>query len=140
VTDDMPFLVDSIRMELTRHDVTTHLVVHPQFLIKRNVAGGLHEVVGVIDGERQAHDEIAESWTNVQGSRRPDGRGAKLVRVLDGVLSDVRVAVEDWHRMQPRAVQLAEQLAMSADGGAPASDESPAEVEALLRWLADGHL
>src|SRR5580698_6717521 len=139
VTDDMPFLVDSIRMELTRHDVTTHLVVHPQFLIKRNVAGELHEVVGVIDGERQAHDEIAESWTHVEVSRLPDGEGAKLERDLERVLSDVRVAVEDWHRMQARAVQLAEQLAMSADGGAPASDESPAEVEALLRWLADGH-
>src|SRR5580692_6003255 len=139
VTDDMPFLVDSIRMELTRHDVTTHLVVHPQFLIKRNVAGELHEVVGVIDGERQAHDEIAESWTHVEVSRLPDGEGAKLERDLERVLSDVRVAVEDWHRMQARAVQLAEQLAMSADGGAPASDESPAEVQALLRWLADGH-
>src|SRR5580693_7698604 len=78
VTDDMPFLVDSIRMELARHDVTTHLVVHPQFLIKRNVAGELHEVVGVIDGERQAHDEIAESWTHVEVSRLPDGEGAKL--------------------------------------------------------------
>ena len=65
VTDDMPFLVDSVRMELARHEVTTHLVVHPQFLIKRNVAGELHGVVGVVDGERQAHDEIAESWTHI---------------------------------------------------------------------------
>ena len=133
VTDDMPFLVDSIRMELSRHDVTTHLVVHPQLRVRRDVTGALWEVIGVVDGERQAHDEIAESWTHIEIGRLPDREGARLQRDLERVLSDVRVAVEDWHRMQARAVQLAEQLAMSPEGGAPASDESPAEVEALLR-------
>jgi glutamate dehydrogenase len=139
VTDDMPFLVDSIRMELTRHDVTTQLVVHPQFLVSRNVAGDLREVIGLVDGERPPQGEIAESWTHVEIGRLPDGAAAKLERDLERVLGDVRVAVEDWHRIQARAVQLAEQLAMSAEGSSSESDESPAEVEALLRWLADRH-
>jgi glutamate dehydrogenase len=149
VTDDMPFLVDSIRMELARHEVTTQLVVHPQFRVSRNITGELREVIGLVDGERQAHDEVAESWTHIEISRLPDGDGARLEQDLQRVLGDVRVAVEDWHRMQARAVQLAEQLAMVAnatapDGGGPSGDgppddESPAEVEALLRWLADGH-
>jgi glutamate dehydrogenase len=139
VTDDMPFLVDSIRMELTRHDVTTQLVVHPQFLVRRNVAGELREVIGLVDGERPPQDEIAESWTHVEIGRLPDGEAAKLQRDLERVLGDVRVAVEDWHRIQARAVQLAEHLAMSAEGSPSESDESPAEVEALLRWLADRH-
>jgi glutamate dehydrogenase len=139
VTDDMPFLVDSIRMELTRHDVTTQLVVHPQFLVSRNVAGDLREVIGLVDGERPPQGEIAESWTHVEIGRLPDGEAAKLERDLERVLGDVRVAVEDWHRIQARAVQLAEQLAMSAEGSSSESDESPAEVEALLRWLADRH-
>jgi glutamate dehydrogenase len=148
VTDDMPFLVDSIRMELTRHDVTSQLVVHPQFLVSRNIAGELREVIGLVDGERLAPDEIAESWTHIEIGRLPDGEAAKLEQDLQRVLGDVRVAVEDWHRMQAKAVQLAEQLAMVfdgtvAEGGAPSSgkspgDESPAEVESLLRWLADG--
>src|SRR5262245_28143648 len=32
VTDDMPFLVDTITMTLAAHDVTPELVVHPQLM------------------------------------------------------------------------------------------------------------
>jgi glutamate dehydrogenase len=139
VTDDMPFLVDSVRMELGRHDVATYLVVHPQLRVRRDVTGSLREVIGLVDGDRPAHDEMAESWTHIEIARLPDGAAAALQHDLERVLGDVRVAVEDWPRMQARAVQLAEQVAMAPDGKPPSSDESPAEVEALLRWLADGH-
>jgi glutamate dehydrogenase len=136
VTDDMPFLVDSIRMELSRQEATLHLVVHPQLRVRRDVTGTLHEVVGTVDGEQPPHGEIAESWTHIEIARLPDGVAAGLERGIERVLGDVREAVEDWPRMQAKAVQLAEQLTMAPDGG---SAESPAEVEALLRWLADGH-
>ncbi len=139
VTDDMPFLVDSVRMELGRHDVATHLIVHPQLRVRRDVSGSLREVIGLVDGDRPAHDEMAESWTHIEIARLPDGAAAALQHDLERVLGDVRVAVEDWPRMQARAVQLAEHVAMAPEGRAPSSDESPAEVEALLRWLADGH-
>jgi glutamate dehydrogenase len=144
VTDDMPFLVDSVRMELARHEVTTHLVVHPQLRVRRDVTGSLREVIGLVDGERLAHDEMAESWTHIEIARLPEGAAPALERDLERVLGDVRVAVEDYPRMQAKAVQLAEQLAMVAarippDGGTASGDEPPAEVEALLRWLADGH-
>ena len=39
VTDDMPFLVDSVTMLLARHDHGIHLVVHPQLLVVRDVTG-----------------------------------------------------------------------------------------------------
>ncbi len=144
VTDDMPFLVDSVRMELRRHGATTLMVVHPQLRVRRDVTGSLREVLGLIDGERPAHDEIAESWTHIEIARLGRGEDAELQRDLERVLGDVRVAVEDWSRMQAKTVQLADQLAMVPDiritDGADASGvESPAEVEALLRWLADGH-
>jgi glutamate dehydrogenase len=151
VTDDMPFLVDSLTMELARHEATTHLIVHPQLRVRRDVTGALREVAGLLDGEGSAQDEIAESWTHIEITRLPEGASAGLQADLERVLGDVRVAVEDWPRMQARAVQLAEQLAMvppmvgatvadaTADAGTEAGDESRAEVEALLRWLADGH-
>jgi len=143
VTDDMPFLVDSVRMELGRHEVTPELVVHPQLRVRRDVTGALREVLGLVDGKRPAHDEIAESWTHIEITRLAAGAEAALQRDLERVLGDVRVAVEDWPRMQARATALAEQLALACAGGAADSGdsgaESPAEAEALLRWLADGH-
>jgi glutamate dehydrogenase len=149
VTDDMPFLVDSLTMALARHDLDSDLVVHPQLLVRRDVAGALREVLGplsdassgdVTDGVGRdvhaagRHDEIAESWTHIEIAARPGAiRAAALERELPGVLHDVRVAVEDYPRMQAMAIRLAERLA------AEEGPRVPAETQALLRWLADNH-
>ena len=141
VTDDMPFLVDSLRMELSRHDLAPRLIVHPQLRVKRDVTGALREVLGIVDGARAGHDEIAESWTYVEIPRLDDDEAAGLAADLQRVLSDVRVAVEDYPRMQAKAVLLADELAASEAGQLPDSTGNfpDAEVEALLRWLADDH-
>ena len=39
VHDDMPFLVDSVTMELNRRGLAVHLVVHPVFSTSRNDKG-----------------------------------------------------------------------------------------------------
>ena len=39
VNDDMPFLVDSVTMELERHDLGLHLVVHPIVRVERDRDG-----------------------------------------------------------------------------------------------------
>src|SRR5215813_11531573 len=36
VTDDMPFLVDSITMELSRHGLDSFHIIHPQLLVRRD--------------------------------------------------------------------------------------------------------
>src|SRR6266581_636560 len=144
VTDDMPFLVDSVTMELARHDLQAHRVVHPQLRVRRDVTGTLRGVLGLIDGSSAAHDEIAESWTHIEiGVLTDDAEAARLTKDLQRVLGDVRVAVEDYPRMRARAVQLADELAMSGQPSAERQEgksaDEIAEIEALLRWLADGH-
>ena len=141
VTDDMPFLVDSMTMELGRHDLIPRLVIHPQLRVKRDVAGALREVLGAVDGGRSDRDEIAESWTHIEITRLADNEAAGLEADLRRVLGDVRVAVEDYPRMQAKAVLLADELSASdASHPADATLSLPdAEVEALLRWLADDH-
>jgi glutamate dehydrogenase len=144
VTDDMPFLVDSVTMTLVRHDLDSDLVVHPQLLVRRNVAGALREVIGPLSdikaggggsgGHGHGHDEITESWTHLEIAARPGAlRAAELEHELRSVLHDVRVTVEDYPRMQAMAVRLADRLA------AEEGPRVPAETQALLRWLADNH-
>src|SRR5207302_5806746 len=41
VNDDMPFLVDSVTMEVNRQGLTLHLVVHPVLRVTRDGAGEL---------------------------------------------------------------------------------------------------
>ncbi len=133
ITDDMPFLVDSVTMELARHGVNSYRVVHPQLLVRRDVAGALREVVGPLEASRAGHDELAESWTHIE----IDGRACDvplpgLEKDLHRVLHDVRVSVEDYPRMQAKATWLADRL--FAEGAS-----APAETIALLHWLADNH-
>src|SRR6476620_10196421 len=62
VTDDMPFLVDSVSAELQRTDRAVHLVVHPTMRVRRDATGELEELVlGDADGApRSASDGAVE--------------------------------------------------------------------------------
>ena len=74
VTDDMPFLVDSVTMELNRHDLGINLLIHPQLRVRRDITGGIRitdryddvavrcdeQVSGDADFVRE--DRCAEAW------------------------------------------------------------------------------
>src|SRR6185437_1785823 len=167
VTDDMPFLVDTITMTLDAHGVTPELVVHPQLLVRRDVTGTLHEVIKPIEGPDQIDkrptrpDHLAESWSHIEVTRLDAERGEAIAVALDTALADVRMAVEDYPKMRAMATRLADELAAEADAhglagsaGSEASEaepgeaddeaepdapESTAEITELLRWLLDAH-
>jgi glutamate dehydrogenase len=125
VTDDMPFLVDSVSMELTRQGVGIHLVVHPVMSVRRDDSGRLVEVL-----EAAEEDGLRESFLHLEIDRQPSEERLEELKagILD-VLGDVRAAVEDWQAMRQRAVAVAD-----AHEGSGAD-----EAVALLRWLADDH-
>src|SRR5215467_10435128 len=89
VTDDMPFLVDSITMELTRHGLESFHVIHPQLLVRRDLTGTLWEVVGPPTEATHGHDEIAESAVRLadrlaaEGPRAPAETQALLRWLAD---------------------------------------------------------
>ena len=65
VTDDRPFLVDSVTMELLRQDWSIREVFHPQFLVRRDLDG---ELRGIVRSTEAAHDPAvtAESWMHLE--------------------------------------------------------------------------
>lgn len=134
VTDDMPFLVDSVMGELTREGRGVHLLVHPVFAVRRDIAGRLIEVLPSPDIEDASHDVVRESWIHIEIDRTsddPDEIEARLRRVL----SDVREAVEDWPRMRAAAQAAADGLV--ADPPTTVDPDEAAEAAALLTWLAE---
>ncbi|GAV45241.1 NAD-glutamate dehydrogenase [Streptomyces acidiscabies] len=137
VTDDMPFLVDSVTNELSRQSRGIHLVIHPQVVVRRDVTGKLIEILPSADD--LPHDAHVESWIHVEADRETDRADLKQITAdLLRVLSDVREAVEDWEKMREAALRIADELpAESVPGDLP----SPEVVEAreLLRWLAADH-
>jgi glutamate dehydrogenase len=135
VTDDMPFLVDSVTMALSQAEHDVHLVIHPQLVVRRDVAGHLHEVLEE-HADVTAHDVARESWMHLEIDRIPAAEIATVQQRLEKVLSDVREAVEDWPRMHDRVQVILDDLEAHPP---PLPADELAEGEAFLRWLADNH-
>jgi len=129
VNDDMPFLVDSITMEVNRQGHTLDLFIHPLFRTRRDKENHLEALVGKEAGGRQ------ESFIHVEVDRETDP--ARLKALGDGVLSvlsDVRAAVQDWQPMRGRMDAILQDL-----GNPPAklpADEVN-EGRAFLEWVND---
>lgn len=139
VTDDMPFLVDSVTNELTRQGRGIHAVIHPQIVVRRDLTGQLIEVLTTPPADGLPHDAHTESWIHVEIDRETDRGDLKQITAdLLRVLSDVREAVEDWGKMRQAATELAEGLPDEpVPGDVP--EQQVEEARELLRWLADDH-
>ncbi|MFD6230808.1 NAD-glutamate dehydrogenase [Streptomyces sp. NPDC060232] len=144
VTDDMPFLVDSVTNELSRQGRGIHVVIHPQVVVRRDITGKLIEILGPdcdAHGPRteRPHDSLVESWIHVEIDRETDRADLKQITVdLQRVLSDVRESVEDWEKMREAALRIADGL--PDEPTAPDLREYELEeARELLRWLADDH-
>ncbi|SFB79522.1 NAD-glutamate dehydrogenase [Streptomyces aidingensis] len=149
ITDDMPFLVDSVTNELSRQDRGIHLVIHPQMIVRRDVTGRLLQVLDAgRDPDSPAAntyhpgdlppDALTESWIHVEIDRETDRADLKQIEAdLRRVLSDVRESVEDWEKMRDRAVRIAESLPAEPTG--PVGEHEIEEARELLRWLATDH-
>ncbi|MEA3549721.1 NAD-glutamate dehydrogenase [Pseudarthrobacter sp. C1] len=155
VTDDMPFLVDSVNAELVRQHAAIKLVIHPLFVATRNrESGELTKVsrvpahLGISSGDTAAMPSLShliaqgenashmESWIAVEINRVSEDAKASLLEGLERVLKDVRAAVEDWPKMRQKAIQIAESLDQTANSSQIAELR---QAQDLLRWLDDGN-
>src|SRR5581483_11704396 len=58
VTDDMPFIVDTVTMELNRQGYGIDIVLHPVIRVRRDRDGNLIEL---LDPDAEAEDAVSES-------------------------------------------------------------------------------
>ncbi|WBB92454.1 NAD-glutamate dehydrogenase [Verrucosispora sp. WMMC514] len=142
VTDDMPFLVDSVTALLNTHHLDVHLLVHPLVVVRREPLGRLVEVAADVEPDDAISGDLVESWMRIEIDpvRDPEERD-KLRRELQRVLTDVREAVEDWPKMRQRALALADELAAArtSDNRPPVPEKDITDSVELLRWLAHDH-
>ena len=133
VTDDKPFLIDSITMELNRHGFGVHLIIHPVMEVVRDADDELVEVLAAGADEEGA---IGESVIHAEVDRHTDRARLEELRTgLLRVIGEVTAAVDDWQLTRERALGLAAELAES-----PPSGVEPEEIEearAFLEWLED---
>ena len=134
VTDDMPFIVDSVTMQLGRLGYGIDLVIHPVMKVRRDAEGHLIEVLE--HDAPAAEDAIRESVVHVEVGREHDRALLDQLRnTIERVLADVRAAVEDWQEMRSRTQALIDEFDQH-----PPPTIDPAlvdETKAFLAWLAE---
>ena len=117
VTDDMPFLVDTMRMVLERHGLGIHLLVHPML---RAVARRAAPPRSTWRPTRPTSPAPLEAWTQIEIDRTDerDGGGAS----------------------RPTSCAPSTTSSASSTTSTPMRDrmEALAAVDPILPWLADG--
>jgi glutamate dehydrogenase len=134
ITEDMPFLADSVDMELSRRGYAIRLSIVVAIDVVRDSDGRLLEVFAPGAGPAGAATE-AVMQIEVDRETDPD-RIVALVEGIGRVLRDVTAAVTDWPTMRSRIQAIRNEFLV---GEAPLDPPEAEAVGAFLDWVDDGN-
>lgn len=131
IHEDMPFLVDSVRMEINRLGYLTHFIINlGDVSFKRDTKGNITQV----SAAGQPIKDIAPQATiYVEIEQQLKERALhELEESLKKILSDVSAAVNDWQAMRER---MRQSLALLEENPPPFNKAEVSESKDFLRWL-----
>ena len=136
VVDDMPFLIDSIRMELYRLGLTTHLMIYMGGVeVSRNAKCQMDNILPYHMG--RVGKKVIEAPIYMEIDRQTDPKVlSEIQRNIKRVVRDVCAVVEDWPLMVACAREALNELNAK---WMVQSVEDVAEVKAFLSWLMQDH-
>lgn len=129
--DDVPFVVDSLRIVLNDHGYQIHFIAHFGGLkVIRDEQNTITRILprGVIEPEA-----VTEAPIYIEIDRLPDEKSEKALEAdMHRVLEDVRLSVADWSKMMTRAEETLHELETNHS----VLDEADvAESRDFLQWL-----
>ena len=134
VTDNRPFLVDSISMALNRLDTTIHLTIHPVVSTKRSAQGVLTDIES---SDTSKSGFSSESIMHFEIDRQTEGKKLKEIETeLVSVLSEITDSVDDWEDMRKQVKQL---TAVLKKQKSPFDAKTDKEVIEFCRWIENNH-
>ncbi len=129
VTDDAPFLVDSVRMALDRVGLGIHLMIHPMLRVARDDDGVIVDLP-----DRGGMDE---AWTQMEIDRCSAAEARAAETAIAEAVADVHRAVADVEAMRAFTLDLAKGIETDPP---PGVDPGAAQAaQKLLGWLARRH-
>lgn len=133
--DDIPFLVDSTRMEINHEDLQIHFMIH--FGGLKLLRDDKHRIIEVLPIGAMNPKATSEAPIYIEIDRQTDPHVMEtLCKNIQRVLSDVRQAVHDWHKMIDRA----EEALLELEQNPPPLDPAEiAESKDFLRWLINNN-
>ncbi|TQV81514.1 NAD-glutamate dehydrogenase [Aliikangiella coralliicola] len=133
VHKDMPFLVDSVRMELNRLGINIHLHIHMPMTITRDKDSNISAIARP-DPEKD-DDDVTPMYLEID--RQLDKSELELIKSnLEEILSDVRVTVSDWEKMKKKLNQVIGRLDKLPKKLQNAKNK---ECRDFLEWISGNH-
>lgn len=136
ICDDMPFLVDTLRIVVNRMALALHLIVHMGGI--RLTRGASNDVTAVLPRQGSVSDNaITEAPIFLEIDRVTDSAVIDELRHhIERALEDNTAVVQDWNSMRERVREMAGEL-----DSLPASldRDEIAESKAFLNWIEDHH-
>ncbi len=121
--NDMPFVVDSLLMELNRQGVSIHFIVH-----NGAVPACRNDQGEIIEFDENSKNASMEANVFIEIDRQYDESALMFLQdALFAVLSDVSLAVEDFLVMREKMEQAVHHVS------------NDPELNAFLDWLFDNH-
>ncbi|HEY1772393.1 MAG TPA: NAD-glutamate dehydrogenase [Gammaproteobacteria bacterium] len=132
VNDDMPFLVDTTTMTLSRLGVGIHLTVHPIYYVQRDARGAVTQI-----SNSKQEGTVTESWMHIEVDSQAGAETlARIETALQSAMRDVRATIGDWHAMRDKLKEVTRtvQTHRSVLGDAEVD-----EGIKFLEWLGANH-
>ncbi len=128
---DMPFLVDSVRIELNRRGLTVHAIQNAVMAVERDDQYQLERLVSSRDDDAP---DSRESLIVIEVDRHTDRDALTVIEQnLHDVLRDVRTAVKDYDAMCARTREAIQELEKVCPPQIDPDDHE--EAIAFLEWM-----
>jgi len=130
LSEDLPFTLDSLRVELNRRNLGIHALHNAVITLKRD---SRNHFAGFLSSNSKAKSARHETLLSIEIDRHADPRLLQdLEQALNDVLYQVAMVVEDFQPMQGKT----EQLVAMYDAIPPAKrPDGMAETRAFIGWL-----
>jgi glutamate dehydrogenase len=128
ISKDMPFIIDSVRLALSRKGINIHAVFY-----------GVFNVVYTDKGQFEAFDTAGSSELVLcmEVDRTTDeAQTNEVQQSLQEVLGDVTYVVDDFHAMRQKTSDVVQQL---KSGTFPVGSDELNEAIVFMEWLAANH-
>ena len=127
---DMPFIVDSLRMELNQRNLRIHAINNAILTLKRDET---HHLTSLLNKDSRSKTAQRECLVSVEVDRHTDPEQlAELERSIRAILEDVRMVVEDFEPMMAQCDALEQVFGSSLHG---LDENNIDEVRAFIGWL-----
>ncbi|UZE97582.1 NAD-glutamate dehydrogenase [Alkalimarinus alittae] len=131
---NMPFLVDSIRMALNQRELTVHTIQHAVLESDRDRGGHLKKLLA---RDPKAESDKSESLMFIEVDRHNETANLDELKVaLETVVKEVRVAVSDYEGMRENAEGLIKEFSKLPKSF---SAEDIAEAGEFIKWMVADH-